>query len=71
MTVWGWVVPHKDQRQTLEDFPCLKDQFERVKARLAVQRGFTLGRDLRKGSIGDKIKDAKEVRKTFFGQSAH
>lgn len=70
MACWGWIVPYKDQGQRLDDFPFLKGWFERVGARPAVQRGFALGRELRRGSIGDKTKEAERARKILFGQRA-
>ena len=38
----GWVVPHKNQGQDLDDFPNLKAWFERVMARPAVERGIAV-----------------------------
>ncbi|WP_424420517.1 glutathione S-transferase family protein [Parvibaculum sp.] len=67
---WGWVVPYKNQGQRLEDFPRLKDWFERVGARPAVKRGFALGREWRRGTLGDKTKVAEQARKVLFGQRA-
>lgn len=67
---WCWVVPYKNQGQRLEDFPRLKDWFERVGARPAVKRGFILGRELRQGTLGDKTKEAEQARKVLFGQRA-
>ena len=67
---WCWVVPYKNQGQQLEDFPRLKDWFERVGARPAVKRGFSLGRELRQGTLGDKTKAAEQARKILFGQRA-
>ncbi len=71
MACWGWIVPYKNQGQQIEDFPYLKDWFERVSARPAVQRGFTLGREWRQGTLGDNTKEAKAARKVLFGQRAH
>lgn len=70
MACWGWIVPYKNQGQQLTDFPYLKDWFERVSARPAVQRGFILGREWRQGTLGDKTKDAEKARKILFGQRA-
>lgn len=70
MACWGWIVPYKNQGQRLDDFPFLKNWFERVGARPAVQRGFALGREWRRGSIGDKSKEAEKARKILFGQRA-
>ncbi|MBO6636183.1 MAG: glutathione S-transferase family protein, partial [Parvibaculum sp.] len=70
MACWGWIVPYKNQGQRLDDFPFLKDWFERVGARPAVQKGFALGREWRRGTIGDKTKEAEKARKILFGQRA-
>ncbi len=70
MACWCWVVPYKNQGQQLEDFPRLKGWFERVGARPAVKRGFSLGRELRQGTLGDKTKEAEQARKLLFGQRA-
>ena len=70
MACWGWIVPYKNQGQRLDDFPFLKDWFERVGTRPAVQRGFALGREWRRGTIGDKTKEAERARNVLFGQRA-
>lgn len=70
MACWGWVVPYKNQGQDLDDFPFLKAWFERVGNRPAVQRGFAVGRDLRRVALGDDSKEAEEARKVLFGQRA-
>jgi len=66
MAAWPWVVPHRRQGQTLDDFPNLKRWYETLKARPAVQRGRHLGEDLRVNltEIGD------EERRLLFGQTA-
>lgn len=71
MACWGWIVPYKNQGQRLDDFPFLKNWFERVGARPAVRRGFALGREWRRGTIGDNSKEAEKARKILFGQRAH
>ena len=70
MAIWGWVVPYKNQGQKLEDFPHLKKWFERMGDRPAVKRGFALGLDLRRGTLGDKSKEAAKARKILFNQRA-
>ena len=70
MAIWGWVVPYKNQGQKLEDFPHLKKWFERMGDRPAVKRGFALGLDLRRGTLGDKTKEAAKARKILFNQRA-
>ena len=47
MACWPWISRHEWQGQQLDDFPKLKQWFETIGARAAVQRGFALGRELR------------------------
>ncbi|HCL66135.1 MAG TPA: glutathione S-transferase [Rhizobium sp.] len=61
----GWVVPHKNQGQDLDDFPNLKRWFETVMARPAVERGIAVGREHRKN-----IAEDDEAKKVLFGQRA-
>nr|WP_319528712.1 glutathione binding-like protein [Pseudomonas laurentiana] len=42
MAIYPWVVSHQWQSQNLDDFPALKDWFERIKARPATQRAYAL-----------------------------
>ena len=65
MAAWPWVVPWKNQGQDLDDFPNLKRWFEAIEARPAVQKGFALGRDLRRN-----LNDDEEAKKVLFGQRA-
>ncbi|MDD3445608.1 MAG: glutathione S-transferase N-terminal domain-containing protein [Zavarzinia sp.] len=65
MAAWPWVVPWKNQGQDLADFPNLKRWFEAIEARPAVQKGFALGRDLRRN-----LNDDEEAKKVLFGQRA-
>ena len=60
---YGWVVPHKNQGQDLEDFPNLKRWFEAIGARPAVERGVALGREHRKN-----IAEDKDAQKVLFNQ---
>ena len=69
MACWGWVVPHKRMKQNIDAFPNLKRWLERLEARPAVQRGFALGRDLRKPPPRNS-KEAARARKILFGQRA-
>jgi GST-like protein len=61
----GWVVPHKNQGQDLDDFPNLKAWFERVMARPAVERGIAVGQEKRSNIAQDD-----EAKKVLFGQKA-
>ncbi len=65
MAAWPWVVPYKNQGQDLADFPNLKRWFEAIEARPAVQKGFAVGKELRK-----PITDNEEAKKILFGQKA-
>jgi GST-like protein len=40
MAVYPWIVPHKLQKQNLEDFPQVKRWFEAMQSRPAVQRAY-------------------------------
>ena len=66
MALVGWVNGWPRQGQNIEDFPNLKAWLERVKARPAVQRGMSLGLELRQGI---DMKDPK-VQAVLFGQRA-
>ncbi len=70
MACWGWVLPYRNQGQDLDDFPHVKKWFKRVSDRPAVQRGFEVGREWRRGSLGDKNKEAERARAILFGQRA-
>ncbi|MCO5056893.1 MAG: glutathione S-transferase N-terminal domain-containing protein [Rhizobiaceae bacterium] len=61
----GWVRPHRNQGQDLEDFPNLKRWFEAVMARPAVGRGLAVGQEFRR-NLGDD----KEAQKVLFNQRA-
>lgn len=65
MAAWPWVVPYKNQGQDLADFPNLKRWFETIEARPAVQKGFAVGKELRK-----PLQDNEEAKKVLFGQKA-
>lgn len=68
MACLGWVIPHKNQGQKLEDFPHLKRWFERMQARPAVQRGLAVGQELRRKA--SSIKTDTKARAVLFGQRA-
>lgn len=67
--IWPWIVPWKNQGQDIDDFPAVKEWFERLKARPAFETGFELGKDLRKPLNADG-KDAEQARSILFGQKA-
>lgn len=65
MAAVGWIVPHRNQGQDLEEFPGLKRWFDALNARPAVARGLAVGAERR-----SNLADDKEARKVLFGQRA-
>ncbi|HLP66201.1 MAG TPA: glutathione S-transferase N-terminal domain-containing protein [Rhizobium sp.] len=61
----GWVVPHKNQGQDLDDFPNLKRWFETMMVRPAVERGLAVGQEKRRNVATDE-----EAKKVLFNQTA-
>ncbi|MFC6489900.1 glutathione S-transferase family protein [Nitratireductor sp. GCM10026969] len=61
----GWIKPHENQGQDLNDFPHLKRWFETVTARPAVERGLAVGQEHRRN-----IAEDEEAKKVLFGQRA-
>jgi glutathione S-transferase len=70
MMSWPWVVGYAMFGQSLEDFPKLKDWYERIRARAPVQRGFAAGAALRQNAPSLADKEAEQARKMLFGQTA-
>jgi glutathione S-transferase/GST-like protein len=70
MASWPWVVGAAMFGQNLDEFPKLKAWLERIRERPAVQRGFALGGELRRGGVAENTKEAEEARKVLFGQTA-
>ena len=66
MACVGWVNFWKRQNQNIDDFPHLKRWLETLKARPAVERGMTLGLELRENI---DMKDPN-VQAVLFGQRA-
>src|SRR5690242_11880919 len=62
---YPWIVPHKTQQQSLDDFPNLKRWFEDIKARPAVVRAYEKAKE-----INTKPSLDEESRKILFGQTA-
>ncbi|MEP6873612.1 MAG: thiol:disulfide oxidoreductase, partial [Burkholderiales bacterium] len=58
-----WVMTHKAQQLTLDDFPHVKRWFAEVRARPAVQRGLAVGKELK----SDAPAMDEEARKHLFG----
>ena len=65
MAAVGWIKPHENQGQDLDDFPHLKRWFETMLARPAVARGLAVGEEHRRN-----LADDKEAQKVLFGQRA-
>ncbi|MDH3472207.1 MAG: glutathione S-transferase N-terminal domain-containing protein [Rhodospirillales bacterium] len=65
MAIYPWIVPHRNQRQDLADFPKLKRWFAAVKARPATARAYDKGRAL--NTAPTVSEDAKKI---LFGQTA-
>lgn len=42
MAIWPWMVSHRRQGQRLAEFPRVADWFERIRARPAVQRAYSI-----------------------------
>lgn len=63
IAIFPWIMTHKAQGLTLDDWPEVKRWFAAVRARDAVQRGLAVGRDLRRPQ--DAMDD--ETRKNLFG----
>lgn len=61
-----WVMTHKAQQLTLDDWPEVKRWFATVRARPQVQAGLAIGRELRRptGAMDD------ETRRNLFGSAA-
>ncbi|WP_137154093.1 glutathione S-transferase N-terminal domain-containing protein [Rhizobium sp. FKL33] len=68
MACIGWVIPHKNQGQDLDDFPHLKAWFERLHQRPAVLKGIAVGKEERERQAN--LAEDKEAQKILFGQRA-
>ncbi|MCW5746441.1 MAG: glutathione S-transferase N-terminal domain-containing protein [Alphaproteobacteria bacterium] len=67
MAIWPWVLPYKNFRQTLEDFPNLRRWFSiTMGQRPAVRKGKEAGAELRRSQT---IRSEDE-RRILFGQTA-
>ncbi len=54
---YPWIRPHDNQGQSLDDFPHLKQWFERISARPAVERGVQVLADARPPALDEKAKE--------------
>ena len=62
IAIFPWIMTHKAQGLTLDDWPHIKRWFAQVRARDAVQRGLAVGKDLRQAGGMDA-----QTRKNLFG----
>jgi len=67
MAAIGWIVPHANQGQNLDDFPHLKRWFETMNARPAVERGLAVGKAEREKL---QLANDKNAQSVLFGQKA-
>ncbi|ACP24600.1 putative glutathione S-transferase-like protein [Sinorhizobium fredii NGR234] len=68
MAAIGWVIPHENQGQDLNDFPNLKLWFDTMLARSAVQKGIEVGKEER--ARQKSLAEDQEAQKILFGQRA-
>lgn len=62
IAIFPWIMTHKAQGLTLDDWPAVRRWFALVRARDAVQRGLAVGKPLREGRAMDE-----ETRRNLFG----
>ena len=63
IAAYPWIVPHKLQRQNLEDFPHLKRWFENIRARPAVIRAYAKAE-----ALNTQPTMTEDSKKILFGQ---
>ncbi|MEY9781921.1 glutathione S-transferase N-terminal domain-containing protein [Sinorhizobium fredii] len=68
MAAIGWVIPHENQGQDLDEFPNLKRWFDAMLARPAVQKGIEVGKEER--ARQKSLAEDQEAQKILFGQRA-
>jgi len=66
MAAYPWIVPYKNQGQSLEDFPHLKRWFETIKSRPAVVRAYDRAKEIN----GQPTVITEESKRILFGQTA-
>lgn len=67
IAIFPWIMTHKAQGLTLDDWPHIKRWFATVRAREAVQRGLAVGKELRPPRSGPQTAMDDETRKNLFG----
>ncbi len=65
MACWGWITLYELQGQNLDDTPMLKEWFERMGQRPAVQRAYAIGQDI--AATPGKI--SEEAKQLLYGQT--
>ena len=66
MASYPWIVPHKNQGQSLDDFPQLKRWFETIKERPAVIRAYEKAKEIN----SQPTVLTEESKRILFGQTA-
>ena len=66
MASYPWIVPHKNQGQSLEDFPHLKRWFETINNRPAVLRAYDRAKEVN----SQPTVMSEESKRILFGQTA-
>ena len=61
--IFPWIMTHKAQGLTLDDYPGIKRWYATVRAREAVQRGLAVGKEWRQKEMDE------EARKNLFGNN--
>ena len=71
MACWGWVVPHDRQGIDLDQFEHVRRWYDAMKERPGVQRGFSVGIEIRRAmSESQQGGMDEEAKKVLFGQTA-
>jgi GST-like protein len=65
MACYPWIVPYERQGQKLEDYPHLKQWFERIAGRAAIKRAYARAQEINPDA-GTPM--SEEARKVLFGQ---
>jgi GST-like protein len=64
MACFPWIMTHKAQGISLDDYPNVKRWYASLRGREAVQRGLAVGKELRAPQMDD------EAKRVLFGQTA-
>lgn len=65
MAIYPWIVPHERQQQNLEEFPSLRDWFERVQSRPATVKAYEVAKGVNRAPTVDE-----KAKGILFGQGA-